>query len=371
MARRILIAPDKFKGSLSATQAAESIAQGILAAEPDAIIDLCPIADGGEGFAESVASSMQGERVEVMSVDARFRDIVSHYYLADSQTAKTAIIEMSETAGMWRLGEDVLNPMKATTRGVGIQIRDAIESHKANKVILGLGGSATNDGGAGMAAELGVRFLDITGQNIDPCPEMIPMIKNIDMTGRITLPEIIAACDVDNPLLGPKGATAVYSPQKGSTETTRPKLEAALEHLMRLSDGAANAEVSGTGAAGGLGFGLLQFADAKLVSGFDLISELLELENRIAEADLVITGEGSLDRQSLSGKGPVALAQMAQRFGVPVIGICGTADDATKESGLFSEILALTDTDLPIENLISNAALHLTDMVQARLQTRH
>jgi glycerate kinase len=354
MPRRYLIAPDKFKGSLSAPEAAAAIAEGIRRNHPEAVLDLCPIADGGEGFMETVISPLGGKWITCPAVDALGRVIESRYVLAMTPDGPTAILEMAETAGLWRIKPDERDPLHATTRGVGMQMAHAVSEHHPTRIILGLGGSATNDGGYGMAAALGVEF---TGGGD------LATIRQVKSAARIALPEILAACDVDHPLLGPRGATAVFSAQKGASPQDQIVLEAALAHLVNVSGGEAAAEIPGAGAAGGLGFGLLHFAGARLISGFDLLAGLLDLENRIKAADHVITGEGSLDHQSLGGKGPVALARLAGNLGVPVTAFCGVADEEARCSGLFQSLHALADTGLPREILISQAGPLLSKMV--------
>lgn len=363
MSRRYLIAPDKFKGSLSAPEAAAAIAEGILRMDPTALIDLCPIADGGEGFMETLALALGGKWIHCPAVDPLGRAIESRYLLADTPEGPTAILEMAEASGIWRLEPEERNPLFTTTRGTGMQIAHAVTEHAARRVILGLGGSATNDGGAGMAAALGVDFLDGNDEEIDPIPANLINLRRIDAARRIDLPMIIAACDVDNPLLGERGATTIYSLQKGSTPESRILLERALTHLVSISSAAESALIPGAGAAGGLGFGLLHFAGARLTSGFELLAGLLDLENRVKAADHVITGEGSLDHQSLSGKGPVALARLANHHAVRVTGFCGMADREVRESGIFQSLHALADSGLPMETLISQAGPLLTDLV--------
>lgn len=361
MPRRFLIAPDKFKGSLTAPEAAAAIAEGIRRIHPDAELDICPIADGGEGFMETLASTLHGTWIPCPAVDPLGREIESRYVLADTPQGLTAILEMAETAGLWRLHADERDPLHATTRGVGMQIAHAISRHAVTRIILGLGGSATNDGGCGMAAALGIRFFG--AEETLPVPSNLTRCRQIDFQSRITLPEIIAACDVDNPLLGERGATAIFSGQKGATPQDKQALEAALAHLVTVSSGEASASMPGSGAAGGLGFGLLHFAGAGLVPGFDLLASLLDLESRITAADHVITGEGSIDHQSLGGKGPVALARLAQAMGIPVTGYCGLADEEARSSGFFKSLHALADSGLPQEILIAQAGPLLTEMV--------
>lgn len=363
MARRILIAPDKFKGSLSAPEAADAIAVGIRKIDPTAELDLCPIADGGEGFMETLAAALDGSWVHCSAVDALGRPVDSKYVVAEMDTGPVAIMEMAETAGLWRLSPEERNPLEATTRGTGMQMAHAISNYGVSRIIMGIGGSATNDGGCGMASALGVLFLDEAGVPIDPNPSNFSSIHRMDMEQRIALPIITAACDVDNPLLGERGATAIFSAQKGATDVGKVALEAALEHLVATSEGEGASRLPGAGAAGGLGFGLLHFAGAKLVSGFDLLADLLKLEDRIKSADHVVTGEGSIDHQSLSGKGPVALAKLAASYSIPVTGFCGLTDQAARDSGIFESLHALADTGLPLETLIAEAATLLTQMV--------
>ncbi|MEO7101329.1 MAG: glycerate kinase [Luteolibacter sp.] len=363
MPRRFLIAPDKFKGSLSASEAADAIAAGVRRNFPDAELDLCPIADGGEGFMATLAPTLNARWITCPASDPLGRVIESRYLLADTPTGLTAILEMAETSGLWRLTAAERNPLLTSTKGTGEQIAHAIRQHGVMRVILGIGGSATNDGGIGMAAALGVIFLGENGAMMDPNPSKLMEIRRVDLKDRLPLPEIIAACDVENPLLGPNGATAVFSKQKGAGAADQILLEAALAHLVSVSGGETAADTPGAGAAGGLGFGLLHFAGARLFSGFDLLADLLNLKSRIAAADHVITGEGSIDHQSLSGKGPVALAKMARDLGKPVTGFCGLADGAARNSGIFQQIHALADTGLPLEILMPQAGPLLTEMV--------
>lgn len=358
-----LIAPDKFKGSLTALEAAEAIAAGVLRRHPEANCELCPIADGGEGFMETLIGSLHGKWITCPAVDALGREISSRYVLAQTPQGPTAILEMAETAGLWRLSAEERNPLITSTTGTGLQIAHAIKEHRVTRIILGLGGSATNDGGSGMAHALGVRFLNAEGHEITPTPTTLSEASQVDFSTRISLPEIIAACDVDNPLLGSRGATAIFSAQKGASPSDQELLENALTHLVKISAAETAANTPGAGAAGGLGMGLLHFAGARLVSGFDLLADLLDLEKRIAAVDHVITGEGSLDHQSLSGKGPVALARLALCHGKPVSGFCGQADAAARNSGIFTELHALADTGLPLEILIAEAGPRLTELV--------
>jgi glycerate kinase len=236
-------------------------------------------------------------------------------------------------------------------------MRHAIEQNGARRIVIGLGGSATNDGGAGMAAALGVRFLDAGGRELPPTPAgLLEKPVRIDIGNRLPLPPVTAACDVASPLLGNEGASRVFGPQKGADEAAIPLLESALAAIVRASGGGDNAEQPGAGAAGGLGFGLLHFAGARLVPGFELLASLTGLEASLTAADLVVTGEGSLDAQSLTGKGPVSIARLARGHGKPVIAFCGRADPAVRGSGVFDSITELAATGLPVETLMSRAA---------------
>jgi glycerate kinase len=362
MSRRFLIAPDKFRGSLSAAEAAAAIADGIRRALPDAAVDLCPIADGGEGFMEALAAELRGRWVGCPAVDALGREIDSRYFLAETAEGPVAVLEMAETAGLWRLGKDERVPRLAGTRGTGMQIAHAAGGPPLARIVLGLGGSATNDGGAGMAAALGLEFLGDDGYPLDPIPWNLPRLARVDGSRRIALPEIVAACDVKNPLLGAQGATAVFSRQKGATAEDSLFLEAALARLVAVTGGEAFAAEPGAGAAGGLGFGLRHFAGARLVPGFELLAGLLGLEERIRRADLVVTGEGSLDPQSLAGKGPVALARLAGSLGVPVSAFCGRVDPTMRDSGLFRAVHALAELGLPEAVLMGRAGPLLADL---------
>jgi glycerate kinase len=354
---RILIACDKFKGSLDAPAVCAALARGLAARFPQAEIERFPIADGGEGFAASLATPLGGRWIEVPAHDALGRPIRARYLLADAADGPLAVIEMAAAAGMWRIRPEERDILRASTFGTGEMMRHAIEQSGAARLVIGLGGSATNDGGAGMAAALGVRFLDEHDRELSPTPaDLSGRLARIDLSRRISLPPVTAACDVESPLLGNDGATRVFGPQKGADATSIPALENVLETMACVSGGGETAQCPGAGAAGGLGFGLMRFAGARLVPGFGLIASLTGLEQRVAAAGLVVTGEGSLDAQSLSGKGPVAIARLARGHGKPVIAFCGMADAAVRGSGLFDSITELAATGLPIDQLMSRAA---------------
>lgn len=352
-----MVACDKFKGSVGALEVCAALGRGLAARWPGAEIELCPIADGGEGFAEALSGPLGGRWVECPAHDALGREIRARYVLADGPEGRVAVMEMAEASGFWRIAAGERDILRSNTRGTGEMMRHAVAAGGAGRIVLGIGGSATNDGGAGMAAALGVRLLDREGAELPPEPGVLAdRLERVDLAGRLPLPPVTVACDVASPLLGPDGATRVFGPQKGADESTMPVLERALEALVRASGGEHQAVTPGAGAAGGLGFGLLRFANAGLVPGFELIADLTGLEARIVAADLVVTGEGSLDAQSLAGKGPVGIARLARRHGKPVWAFCGRADVAARDCGLFDQVSELTATGLPLTELMARAA---------------
>lgn len=361
----ILVACDKFKGSLGAADACAAIARGLAKSMPGARIDVHPIADGGEGFAESLRGPLHGRWVEIAAHDPLGRPITARYVLGEADGGSVAVVEMAEASGMWRVAREDRDILRSNTFGTGELMRHAVVESNAARLIVGLGGSATNDGGAGMAAALGVRFRDADGATLEPFPAaMAGRLATMDRAERIPLPPVSAACDVDHPLLGPRGASRVFGPQKGAGETEMPILEDALGRMVRAADAACAAEAPGAGAAGGLGFGLMAFAGAELVPGFDLVARLTGLERWVLDADLVVTGEGSLDAQSLGGKGPVALARLAKAMGKPVVAFCGSAEDDILRAGLFDEVVELQATGLPLETLMLEAESLLGDLAE-------
>ncbi len=353
---RILIAPDKFKGSLSAPAAADAIARGLRSVWPDAQLDLAPIADGGEGFAESLAVALGAEWVKVASHDAIGRPIEARYAWVPGENL--AVLEMSEASGLHRLAADELDPLRADTFGTGVLIAHAT-ARGARRILVGLGGSATTDGGAGAARALGFRFLDGDGCEFAATPGTLPSLVRIERPADLRLPEIFAACDVQNPLLGDRGAARVYGPQKGADPATVELLEHAISRLADVctaSLGGDHRNVAGSGAAGGLGFGLLTFCHAAIRPGFDMIAETLHLEARIAAADLVITGEGRIDDQTLDGKGPAGVAALARKAGRRVIAFGGSITAAAEAAGIFDALIPITDRPLALADAMHEAA---------------
>ncbi len=351
---KVLIAPDKFKGSISAAVAAQAIADGLREALPAAECVLAPIADGGEGFAEAMCLALAGSWIECTAKDPLERDVPCRYAWVERE--KLAIIEMAEASGLWRLKPEERAPLRAHTFGTGQLIRDAAE-RGARKILVGLGGSATTDGGAGMAAALGYDLLTSDGEDLAHDPGVLIALVRIENTNVIDLPEIIAACDVQNPLLGERGTARVFAPQKGADEKTVTHLEASMTQLAEIvteSLGCDFRDAPGAGAAGGIGFGLMSFCGAKVRSGFDLVAETIGLEAKIAAADLVITGEGRLDAQTLEGKGPAGVAALARKHGKPVLAFGGGIDPAAEN--LFDATAPIIDSPLPLDEAMRRGA---------------
>jgi glycerate kinase len=341
VAVKILIAPDKFKGALNARQVAQNIAKGLLDVLPDAEIEIVPMADGGEGTAEAICETRGCSWVECKAHDALGRDIDARYGWIDQE--KLAVMEMSEAAGMRRLSESERDPVRATTFGVGEMILDAT-GRGANEIIIGLGGSATNDGGCGMACALGYRFdYEQEHEQEKDSQRVIALInlRRIEKPQQVELPKIVAAVDVQNQLLGQNGATRVFGPQKGASEHELDTLERALSRLADVVTeqfGFDYRNEPGAGAAGGLGFGLLSFCEAKIRPGFEVVAEAVRLKDKMKDASLVITGEGSLDRQTLEGKTPAGVAGLARSLGKPVFAIVGRASEDQGIRELFDGV---------------------------------
>ena len=320
---KIVIATDSLKGSLTSLEAGEAIREGILLADPKAEIVIRPVADGGEGTTEALTLGMGGH-YETVDVCGPFHNRVNARYgiLPDG----TAVMEMSQAAGITLVPEGGhLDPIKATTFGVGEMIIDAIRKG-CRSFILGIGGSATNDGGAGMLKALGFSLLDHEGRDIRSGAEGLSDLASID--DKNVIPELKecsfrVACDVKNPLCGDKGASKVFGPQKGAKADDIVKMDGWLKHFADLAGG--DPEAEGAGAAGGLGFAFQTFLPAKLESGIDLVLDVTRLSDYVKDCDLVITGEGRLDSQSAMGKAPVGVAKIGKKYGKPVIAFSGSA----------------------------------------------
>ncbi|MGE5380054.1 MAG: glycerate kinase [Methylocystaceae bacterium] len=324
---RIIIAPDSFKESLSSPQVASAISRGIKRFLPDAELIEKPMADGGEGLAECLFSALGGSRHHCQVTDPLGQPVLAEWV---SLTDGTAIIEMAAASGLALVPSSLRNPLTATSYGTGELIRAALEAGSA-RIIVGVGGSATSDGGIGMAQALGVRFLNSAGEILPPGVHNLSNLETVDVSDihpSIKETEFIAACDVTNPLCGPQGAAAVYGPQKGATPDIITILDTAMSHLAQVVTRNLDidlASASGAGGGGGMGYGLLAFTGAKITSGLDLVCKMTGFDQLLAEgADLVITGEGQINEQSLYGKVPTGIAARAQHYNIPVLAVVGS-----------------------------------------------
>ncbi len=362
----ILIAPDKFKGSLTALQAAQAIDRGIKQADPRAKTILLPLADGGEGTVDAILNVVEGV-IEKVTVTGPLGTPVEASYGIINRT--TAIVEMAAASGLQLVPEDKRNPMITTTYGTGELIVAALD-RGCTKIVIGIGGSATNDAGMGMAQTLGVRFYD--DNNVEQAignGREINNIRHIDVGGidpRVKTTEFVAASDVQNPLYGPTGAAFVYSPQKGATPEMIERLDQGLKNFASVVKNDLNIDivsVPGAGAAGGLGAGLIAFTGAMVVSGIRLVIEMTGLRQRLKEADLVITGEGKIDGQSLYGKVISGVAGEAKRRHIPVVALGGSISGDPhrfKEIGI-DHIYAISEENMDIAYAMVHAAKLLED----------
>ncbi|MEZ6189980.1 MAG: glycerate kinase [Phycisphaerales bacterium] len=342
---KVICAPDSFKGSLTAEQAARAIAQGISKGYPGAAVDLCPISDGGEGFTQVIALANRHTMMTARCRDPLGRPIDADWCLLHGdQGHDTAIIEMASASGLILLKQHELDATHTSTFGTGQLIKHALDAGAKN-IILGIGGSATNDGGCGMAQALGVRFYDQDGQFIETpmAGGMLGGLSRIDLGAadpRIKDVQVTVACDVTNPLTGADGASHIYSPQKGATPDQVEQLDTGLRHLAKLLRDQLGKDVEhtpGAGAAGGLGGGLMAFCDATLKPGLDIVLEKVRFDERVRGCDLCLTGEGRLDGQSLSGKAVLGVAKAAAKHNVPTIALVGSLGpdhEKTLQSGL-------------------------------------
>lgn len=361
---KVLIATDSFKNSLPGTKVAEAIARGIKSEMSDVRIHSLPLADGGEGTVDALVAAANGTKRKVRVHDPLMREIEAEYGVIHKDTA---VIEMAAASGMGLLSEVERNPMITTTYGTGELIREAIEK-SFKRIIVGVGGSATNDAGAGMAEALGVKLLNKDGEEIEKGGGQLDKLAKIDLTGlmpEVKDTEIIVAVDVRNPLTGPDGATRVYAPQKGADESMVEQLENNLNHFARKlteTNGREIRDIPGSGAAGGLAAGLAGFLDAGIQNGFNLISELIRLEETIKEADLVITGEGMIDNQTGYGKTPHGVATMAKKYNIPVVGFAGTLGEGYEKllKSSFDNLYPITDKPVNLKEAMHNADELLT-----------
>ncbi|MFF9136115.1 glycerate kinase [Streptomyces albogriseolus] len=349
----MLVAADKFKGSLTAVEVAERVIAGLRRVRPDLRAEALPVADGGDGtVAAAVAAGF--ERHEVRVSGPLGDEVTAAYALRDG----TAVVEMAEASGLQRLPEGVFAPLTASTYGSGELLRAALDAG-ARSIVFGVGGSATTDGGAGMLAALGARFLTASGEPVRPGGAALAELATADLSGldpRLRSVEFVLASDVDNPLTGPKGAAAVYGPQKGASSEDVERLDAALAHLVKVLDASALAASPGAGAAGGIGFGAL-LVGARFRPGIEVMLDVLGFASALERADLVITGEGSLDEQTLHGKAPAGVAAAARAAGKDVVAVCGRlalAPEVLGRAGI-RRAYALTDVEPDVAKCIGDA----------------
>jgi glycerate kinase len=324
---KIVIAPDSYKESLSALEVAQAVEAGFRQVFPDADYVLVPVADGGEGTVDAMVAATGG-RKETVTVSGPLGEPVEAFYGLTGD-GDTAVIEMAAASGLMLVPPAARNPLRTCSRGTGELIRAALDAG-ARRFILGIGGSATNDGGAGMVQALGARLLDADGRDLDGSGGDLARLERIDVSAldaRLADCRIEVACDVDNPLTGARGASAVFGPQKGATPEMVQVLDANLARFARIVErdlGVAVDQAPGAGAAGGMGAAMLAFFGATLKPGIEIVTAAVDLDAHVRDADLVITGEGRIDFQTVHGKTPIGVARIAKRHGKPVIGIAGS-----------------------------------------------
>jgi glycerate kinase len=359
--KKIVIAPQGFKESLTGLEIARAMQEGVRQVWPEAETILVPVADGGDGTLQSLVDSSGGEVRKVTVRGPLGRPVEADWgALGDG---RTAVIEMARSSGLALLSQPERDPRVTTTFGVGQVIREALDSG-FSQLIVGIGGSATNDGGAGMAQALGAMLTDEMGQALEPGGAALARLARIDMTGfdaRLASASIEVACDVNNPLCGPTGASAIFGPQKGATAEVVHELDAALQHfaaVVRRDLGKDVAEIPGAGAAGGLGAGLMAFTNARLRLGADIVLEAVGLEEKLEGAGLVIVGEGQFDRSTVFNKSPVAVAQRAKLRSIPVIGIAGGLGAGYREvhEHGIDAVFSLTSRPMTLQEAMSDTA---------------
>ena len=346
---RIIAAFDSFKGSLTSREAGEAFRRGYMAERPDAEVEVFTIADGGEGMAEAISEGVGGEMVSVVVSDPLGRKIEARYALING--GATAVIAMSSASGLTLLKPEERNPLIASTFGTGELIVDALE-RGCREIIMGLGGSATNDCGVGMLRALGYRFYDAAGEELCDTISILERVESISTAERHPLlmgVKFTAAVDVDNPLYGPTGAAHIFAPQKGASPEVVERLDRALRHYAEVVDAEA-AEVAGAGAAGGMGYALHTMLGARMRPGIEIVLALLDFERRAQGASLVVTGEGSIDAQTLHGKAPAGVLAAAQRLGIPVVALGGRVEcEGALLAGGFHAVRAITPHDQPTD----------------------
>ncbi|MBD1433315.1 glycerate kinase [Sphingobacterium sp. DN00404] len=367
----LLIAPNAFKHSLDARQVAEALHEGFSQSSLDCRITIFPIGDGGDGTCKLLHEKLAGKLVKITVTGPLGTRVEASYSLVDG--GKTAIIEMADASGIRLVKTDERNPLYANSKGTGELILHALDHHKVDQIILGMGGSATVDGGCGMLHALGVRFLDKKGQELDPIPEQLRYLKRIDTSGlnkRILDSDIKILCDVENCLLGEEGAAHVFGPQKGASLEQVKILD---NFLHRLSDivlqttGKNMANIVSGGTAGGAAAGMYALANAQLVSGIAYFLQKTGFEEVIKMADWLITGEGSLDEQTLLGKAPAGVALFAKQYGIPSVGIAGSVplEPSSALLDMFDVLLPISHQAMPLAEALANTEQNLRRTAEA------
>jgi glycerate kinase len=369
---KILVAPDSFKESLSSKEACQAIVKGIIKILPNAEIVSIPLSDGGEGMIDSVISSGRGKLISITACDPLMRDIESKIGVLEDK--ETALIEVAAIIGLHLLKQEERNPMITSSYGVGQLIKKALDLGY-RKIIVGLGGSSTNDGGIGMLTALGVKFLDKNGQLLQLGTASLEALTQIDLSGfdsRIMHTEFIIACDVVNPFVGNNGASFIYGPQKGATPEMVAILDSKLNHFSKIIEnelGVSIAYASGAGAAGGLGGAFMAFFNATLKPGFSIISELIDLEKHVKNSNLIISGEGKVDAQTLSGKVVFNIGMLGKKYNVPVVVFGGSVQPGSEllyEHGV-SSIVCISSESISMFESMKNAKVLLEDAVERTL----
>jgi glycerate 2-kinase len=363
---KIVIAPDSFKESMTAAEVCAAVEAGFRKVFGDADYLHVPVGDGGEGTVQSVVDATDGRIVEVQATGPLGDKVDAFYGITGD--GKTAVIEMAAASGLHLVPRESRNPLVTTTRGTGELILDALDK-KVERIVLGLGGSATNDGGAGMASALGVKFLDVNGEELRPGGEALSELLTIDvseMDPRLKSVKVDVACDVTNPLTGPLGASAVFGPQKGATPEMVGILDKSLKRYAEVIERVLFIpvdELPGAGAAGGLGAGVVAFLDGKLQSGIDLVLDVIGFEEAVRDAALVITGEGRIDSQTVHGKAPVGVAKRTKSVAadVPVIAIAGSVGpdyEAVFEHGIDA-VFSVVNGVVTLEEALANGSVNV------------
>ena len=376
MLKKIVVASDSFKGSLTSLDVAQNVEKAIREVYPLCDVLKVNVADGGEGTMEALQQTLGGVRVSLVVKDPLGREIEATYVILNDGI--TAVVEMSAASGLPLLKSDERNPLKTSTYGTGQLICDALD-RGCRKILVGIGGSATNDAGMGMLQALGFRFLDAQGNQLQPVGENLQLVSSIDSTGRhpdLDKTEFVVACDVKAPLYGRNGAAYVFAPQKGADQKMVEMLDAGLRHFSEVSSAMAGydcSQMQGTGAAGGLGYAFRQYLDARLERGIEMVLDAIGFDDIISGADLVITGEGRVDSQTLTGKTPFGVAQHAHRQRIPVVVIGGSVEIdvlQVREAG-FNDVIQVTPLNMPLsvamrpevaaENVYNAIIKYLTD----------